>query len=492
MKGRNMGIYHALCRSAIVIWIWTGFSALATVYQSDGSAASVQGLHNQVLNGDTITIPAGSFTWRTKVTISKSITLKGAGIGQSIIKDGVSGTQLIDVRLNANKLTRITGIEFRDGGRTQTANAPGGCIRIAGNNTDGSSFRMDHCTWNNLNGFLVTETVIGVIDHCKVLVGDRLIEWIYPYGTRWNGGDYGDGSWAAPANFGSSQFLFIEDCDIINSNTIYGAQIADGLNGARYVIRHCNLVAAFPGNHGTESGGRWRGNRAQEVYSNTLNGNNVTPYMGNSRGGTFLYHDNTITNAWGASARVTMTTQRMRWSFSPWNGANGTNPWDKNTPGGPFYTGTANSGGNLTVRVAGNPWTPNQWLGYSIKKNSGGFSYITGNSSNTISYQDGAGYGQNLSFNAGDAFQIYKVDQAIDQCGAGQSTLLSAATPTPPPGWNQAVEPCYIWNNTNDGQPFNRFAVDQLNVKQGVHYFNNKPMPGYMPYTYPHPLTQKR
>ncbi len=45
MKGRNMVKFQTLCRSAIVIWIWNGFSALGTVYHSDGSAASVQGLH---------------------------------------------------------------------------------------------------------------------------------------------------------------------------------------------------------------------------------------------------------------------------------------------------------------------------------------------------------------------------------------------------------------------------------------------------------------
>ena len=50
-----MGNIRTLCRSVIVILIWNGFSALATVYQSDGSAASVQGLHNAALNGDTIT-----------------------------------------------------------------------------------------------------------------------------------------------------------------------------------------------------------------------------------------------------------------------------------------------------------------------------------------------------------------------------------------------------------------------------------------------------
>lgn len=78
-----MGNIRTLCRTVIVILIWSGFSALATVYHSDGSAASVQGLQNAVLNGDTITLPAGTFTWTTGVTISKAITLQGAGVGQT-------------------------------------------------------------------------------------------------------------------------------------------------------------------------------------------------------------------------------------------------------------------------------------------------------------------------------------------------------------------------------------------------------------------------
>src|SRR4029077_16882480 len=130
MKGRNMVKIQTLCRSAIVIWIWNGFSALGTVYHSDGSAASVQGLHNQVLNGDTITIPAGTFNWTTGVTISKSITLQGAGVGSTIIKDAVNGTPLIQVGLVANNLPRITGIEFQDGGRAN--NQLGGILKFTG------------------------------------------------------------------------------------------------------------------------------------------------------------------------------------------------------------------------------------------------------------------------------------------------------------------------------------------------------------------------
>jgi hypothetical protein len=54
----------------------------ATIYHSDGSAAKVKALHNAALNGDTIALPAGTFTWSTPVTISKGIKIQGAGSGR--------------------------------------------------------------------------------------------------------------------------------------------------------------------------------------------------------------------------------------------------------------------------------------------------------------------------------------------------------------------------------------------------------------------------
>jgi hypothetical protein len=57
----------------------------ATVYNSNGSAADVQNIHNtRAHNGDTITLPSGQFTWSTPVTISKAIKLEGAGAGRII------------------------------------------------------------------------------------------------------------------------------------------------------------------------------------------------------------------------------------------------------------------------------------------------------------------------------------------------------------------------------------------------------------------------
>src|SRR4029077_12784906 len=131
MKGRNMVKIQTLCRSAIVIWIWNGFSAFGTVYHSDGSAASVQGLHDQVLDGDTITLPSGTFSWTGKITITKAITIQGNSttnvtapsgttpgsftvIDNTIVRDSnSSGDPLIELRGNGGQ--RITGITFKTG-----------------------------------------------------------------------------------------------------------------------------------------------------------------------------------------------------------------------------------------------------------------------------------------------------------------------------------------------------------------------------------------
>jgi hypothetical protein len=55
-------------------------------FSSDGSASDVQAKINGASNGDTVTIPVGSFTWATQVTITKGIRLQGAGAGRVIAR----------------------------------------------------------------------------------------------------------------------------------------------------------------------------------------------------------------------------------------------------------------------------------------------------------------------------------------------------------------------------------------------------------------------
>jgi hypothetical protein len=485
MKGRNMVKFQALCRSAIVIWIWNGFSALGTVYHSDGSAASVQGLHDQVLNGDTITIPAGTFNWTTRVTISKSITLQGAGVGNTIIKDAVNGTQLIQVGLVANNLTRITGIEFQDGGRAN--NQLGGILKFTGSNTDGSKLRMDHCQFDDLNGMIVADTVIGVMDHNTFIRATKNGDSVVIYDNFWNGGTLGDKSWSDTTQFGSDRFLFLED-NIFRNNGDGLHGVTDSYAGARFVVRHNQIFDEEVYTHGTESNGRARGTRAVEVYNNNYVGTDHNRFVGQMRSGVVLFHENTISGYWTGSTEFTLQCYRAQDSFNPWGGADGTNQWDINS--GSFYSGTASAGGNHTVSVSGSPWTSNQWVGYTIRRDAGGspgFGEILSNTRNTITFSGGL-FG-NLNFTAGNTFKIYKVNQAIDQPGRARGSLITGNPPIKPTAWNnQVTEPCYAWNNVSGGTQQVGFGRGNLVVRPGEHYFNNTPMPGYVPYTYPHPL----
>jgi hypothetical protein len=86
-------------------------------------------------------------------------------------------------------------------------------------------------------------------------------------------------------------------------------------------------------------------------------------------------------------------------------------------------------------------------------------------------------------FGPGDSLEIRKVDQILDQPGRTRGSLITGAPPVRPSSWNdQVTEPCYSWNNGGAG-----FAREET-VREGEHYFNDTPMPGYTPYVYPHPL----
>jgi hypothetical protein len=464
----------------------------ATVYHSNGSAANVQALHNAALNGDTITLPAGAFTWSSAVTISKAITLQGRGIGGTVIRDAVQSGPLMTWNLVANQASRVTGIEFRNGGRT--AQASSGIIPINGITYDNRTMRVDHCKFDHLNGtLLVPHDVIGVIDHNLFLESGR--EAIQVWNARWRGRTFGDGSWADTNHFGTSRFLFIED------NTFYGGPHAiDAYAGARYVARYNTFVNSKHGGHGTESSGRNRGMRAIESYNNRFIGNGNSGTLIDVRSGVALVHDNVVSGGTpGLTRTFKLACHRMFHRFPFWGGADGRSPWDVNQTGGPFYSGTASSGGTLLqwVTGAGAGWTPNQWTGYSIVKTSNlganNFSQITANNSNTITFLKAGGYGANMSFASGHTFSIYKVNHVLDQPGRSGGSLITGNPPVPPPGWNnQITDPCYEWNNmdTSTGQNVPvHFSPAQPIIRLNEHYFNNTQAPGYTPYVYPHPLT---
>jgi hypothetical protein len=468
------------------------------VISSDGSAADLQAKVNQAQNGDTITIPPVTATWTTGVTISKAITLQGAGVGQTIIRDAVTnGSKTLQVTTVAGRLTRITGIEFVDGGAAGRP-APNGAKHFDGRNDDGSQLRIDHCAIDTDSGAVVFDTTIGVADHCTFSSTHTNYIILYFYGSHWNGdtGGFGDQSWHDPIAFGSDKFMFIEDSTFQYVGQGHG-QCTDAYAGARFVIRHNTIVQGTTGNHGTESSGRYRGSRGYEVYNNTFKGASWNKFVAGQRSGPYLFHDNKI-SGYSAGAVASANNYRTEHNWPDFGVASGSNPWDFNEPASPYFTGTAasNSSGQ-SVTVSGANWAANQWKGYIVERatNKGGLNttpsaLIQGNTSNTINYS-ADDYGGTLAITSGDTIKINKIRFILDGIGRGGGSLVTGKPPVRPAGWNDQVsEPCYSWNNiiTDAGNAHCNITDVGLTVQIGRDVFNDTPMPGYTPYTYPHPL----
>src|SRR5882724_7667604 len=130
---------------AFVILILSGFSAprcLATVYDSDGSEASVEACIRSAADGDIVTLPAGTFSWTSPLEITKGITLKGqttiagAGTSNPTITDATiiqgntprkgANTGIIKATMTPAQSFRLTGITFVKGSSTIMSNANGG------------------------------------------------------------------------------------------------------------------------------------------------------------------------------------------------------------------------------------------------------------------------------------------------------------------------------------------------------------------------------
>ena len=154
----------------------------ATVWPSDGSDANVQAINDtNAHDGDTITLPAGTFIWITGVSLTKGITVSGqttiTGAGtanctandQTIIIDEKSRSGatpgLFKATIATGKSFRLTGITFRRGSITQVGS--GGAIRMASSSL-AQSVRVDHCHFDHLYwgySLAVESWIYGIDDH---------------------------------------------------------------------------------------------------------------------------------------------------------------------------------------------------------------------------------------------------------------------------------------------------------------------------------------
>ena len=523
----DFGIFSLqVSAAAFVILILSGFPVPcvgATVHHSDGSLADLRSAINQAQDGDTITLPAGTFSWTSGLDVTKGITLQGettiTGAGTSspivndvtIIKDDTPRThssQILNVNITSTQSFRMTGITFTHGASANRATSDGAFRFIGRGNSPVMNCRIDHCHFDSLNQsklIWASGWNYGVADH-NVFNMAANSQSFYVTQDQYGGTSQrgGNGAWADYPWFGTEKFFFIEDNTINRTGLPHGHSMADSLMGGRYVIRHNYIINAIPANHGTE-GGPVRGARAQEVYDNTFE-LTVASTGGLQRSGTSLWHDNTFIGIEPKGDTVCGLANYREGPSRPhpvWGIADGTSVWDANDTEGNgtfveghspylFASGTAAtastpSGAGYLFTVSGNPnWTTNQWAGYSIKnpRRTGAYgSFIMSNTSNTITYFRYNGRdtgGHYLDFAVGDPFEIRRILRMMDQNGSGKGDQLTGA-PNPinrvtgKASYNhQVVEPCYSWNNiyTPNGHALGYHIVGYPTTKLGVDYFN--------------------
>lgn len=482
-----------------------GNAQAALVNARSASLKDVAASVASATDGDTVVVPAGTATWTTRLTISKAITLQGAGIGETIILEDLTADEpMLSFNTALGKLYRLTGFEFRRGSRTEKFGK--GCVLFYGTTR---TFRLDHCKFDGLNNrsTYFRNAVCGVLDH-NVFISRRSTQ-ITIFHEAWDGKSWGDGSWAKPIDWGGSGAIYIEDNDF-STEAPNPEALIDEYAGARFVFRHNKITNGVIASHGTGSTGRYRGVRQWEIYNNTFIAKPHTAKNAiHMRGGTGVVFSNTLT---GFAKFVTLHTYRYHTAFRNWGGSDGTSGWDLNDtnvyasgiagPGSGI--GPNGTGGILVVPGAG--WQANQWIGYAVRnldglsniqqKGSGRrhgpgafFSTIVSNTGDTIIARNGSQQ-PNKIFAVGDRFEIRRATQSLDMIGASTGELLSGNAPSP--RWlNQTIEPVYVWNNTKDGAPNASIAIAHPPIIEGVHFFNNQSKPGYKPFVYPHPLVNR-
>jgi hypothetical protein len=523
--------------------------------------ASVTTCWNQAVTngGGTVTISAGTATWSSAWTgnaTTVSITIQGATTSTFSGTAGQSGysatwgdnsatcssvgtciTISVDDALfpaaSNNALVRVTGITFisTDSGTSH------GIFACNGTHTQ-INCRLDHCHFEMYPGSVTTYFYngYGLVDHNQF--DDIGAGGGQPFAF---GGDFasvGYLNWQDATNFGSNQAWIVEQ-NIANS-TGTGDGFMDAYYGAKVTVRYNNFNVSGAGNtsslgfgHGTDSGFD-RSVVLQEVYNNYLSnttGNNVS--IGNVRGGSFLFFNNTMagTSPWTA---IDLQYFRCLGQNHSSNWGLVCNTWGS-TPNPVLNlawvptSATITSGGASEVTLNASDWQASHSYTCSTgspcqicptSNNAGGFNYIatasgtssgtrptfnqtfpptTGTTDNSITWYNVGGV-CTASPNPGVSYGFLPAapdttgttsayTYAMDGLGGTKGTYPFRDQPGR--SQNQTLTPIYAWGNTGSEAPATILGTDAATaniIASGTDFYNSTTMPGYTPYTYPDPL----
>ena len=256
---------------AIFLLLVTNAEA-AMINASSCSETHVKEAINKTSSGDTVVVPAGKCTWSSGVTIPNGVTLRGAGIGSTVI----SSSSFITTNLGNS--SRITGFEFTNGF------AKGYCTQ---------NWVADYCKFTAVaydsNGQYIgssscSDHPAGVYHKCTLEHMRFIIE-----GTSIPSKDWYTNY---PPLGGTDHVIYFEGCTF-NSYGDYNNGVDSTRGGAR-VVRFSTINDCPMGSHGASASAA-RGTVRHSMYRNTWNHSSISTssYAWWFRGGSGMIFDNT-------------------------------------------------------------------------------------------------------------------------------------------------------------------------------------------------------
>ena len=267
------------CATSCLAFDLSGCVAGAVVAAASCEHDAVQAAVDQAADGDIVTVPAGACSWSAPVDVSKGLLIRGAGEDQTLVT--AAAADLFAVQ-GAGGAVRVSGFGF--GG-----NAPWAYLHFDGAY---SNVRVDHCRFDGVLGsrgvilnYQGEAAIVALFDHLTITIADWKI-FLAVYGMN--------GAWNEPDDFGTARFVYLEDLDFRGDGL--ATDVVDGECGARFVVRHSELLNGMVMFHDTGSTPECRSTRLVEVYGNhfACDLDNCGWTAMSFRGGSGAFHDNVI------------------------------------------------------------------------------------------------------------------------------------------------------------------------------------------------------
>lgn len=299
----------------------SSLSFAETINAKSASFNDVSSAVKDAVLGDIVIVPAGNTIWSDPLIITKGITIKGAGIGKTVITSKINDpyTGIINYKPENPEFDesfRITGFSFHGSWLSCGVNIENDSRLLI------TKIRVDHNYFFECKsrGVIINGEIYGLIDNNQFYTCYQAFGVFGSIGSPWN-------PWEdLPIELGTVNQLFIED------NTIEDAigqsehsYIIEGGAGGRYVFRYNTIINhtdfEYFDMHGNQqpviSSLRPGGSRSTivtEVYENTIISNYQTGQrLMYQRGGTCILFNNTVM---GTAPKLSIElTEEDDWRF---------------------------------------------------------------------------------------------------------------------------------------------------------------------------------